>query len=298
MTFYDQAKIATYAEAEKFFSKCRQPENGRQLNAALRLYKRGTKYVVCLRHSSSYARHVNPVPLCEINVDNTLDFVADGKAIYQWSQSLVSSSYRAIPFMFERFKQGEYRVEHTSVLDNACATPEYTCQSYKFMRKQSGLYFKGMRFDLSTGECLNKLGDPVDVIDTDLRTQWLHDMRLYKKLLKARFKLGIAEAAYKRLQDRYAEADNRRIDFVKWREDTINWNEYAPQLVEHMRNQEVPQELVEAIIRESSSGWSFLSSGAPTQQELISQVDRMFNKHSRLLRKAYGVITDTKRDAE
>jgi hypothetical protein len=298
MTFYDQAKIATYAEAEEFFSKCRQPENGRQLNAALRLFKEETAYVVCLKHASIYTKHARPVPLCKINADNTLEFVADGGAIYRWSQSLTSSSYRAIPFIFERHKQGEYRVEHTNILDTACATPEYRHQFHKFMREHSGLYFQGMEFDLTTGECLNKLADPVDAIDTDLRTQWLRDMRLYKKLLKARFKLGVGEAAYKRLQERYTVEDNRRIDYIKWREDTIEWNKYAPQLVEHMRNQEIPQELVEALIRESSSAWSFLSGTGPAQQELISQVDRLFDKHSRLLRKAYGVITDTKRDAE
>jgi hypothetical protein len=68
------------------------------------------------------------------------------------------------------------------------------------------MYFKGITFDLTTGECVNPQPDPVREINKEVNTEWRRKYSEYKRQWQIRAKLGafdhiVEEAARSRRKD-------------------------------------------------------------------------------------------------
>jgi len=90
-------RLETYDNFAKEFARCRDKSKGRKISASFRLFQTVQQDVVCYDvHVEGYGS----TPFMRITPDNIVEFVAPAQAVWQHSQSIVSSSYRWIPFMF------------------------------------------------------------------------------------------------------------------------------------------------------------------------------------------------------
>ena len=213
-------RLDTYDQFAKEFARCRDHSKGRKISASFRLFKHDsvqqgvTSYVVNLEGYGSQ-------PFMRITPDNIVEFVAPPQAVWQHSQSIVSSSYRWIPFMFERHKKGLYRVQHSVNHAKQLATKvdefyrnkleqakmlsdgasEAICNDFKSacymsswtissqMMREAPAYFQGLKFNIITGECLNRRPDDKFIEKADERKVWRQALAKFKRGIKARAKV-------------------------------------------------------------------------------------------------------------
>ena len=213
-------RLDTYDQFAKEFARCRDHSKGRKISASFRLFKHDSVQ----QGVTSYDIHVEGYgsqPFMRITPDNIVEFVAPPQAVWQHSQSIVSSSYRWIPFMFERHKKGLYRVQHSVNHAKQLATKvdefyrnkleqakmlsdgasEAICNDFKSacymsswtissqMMREAPAYFQGLKFNIITGECLNRRPDDKFIEKADERKVWRQALAKFKRGIKARAKV-------------------------------------------------------------------------------------------------------------
>lgn len=265
--------IDTYPEAEKFFSKARSVAKGRPLGSTgWRMFKANDDYTV------SWYGHT----VCRYRPDNTLLMTITEERVVRYSQTLTEVADRMIPVLFQRYKKGGYRLETMArwgvlIQDGGGHTrhgwPTWEARTHACTQiaKSSTRYVEGLIVDLSEQRIINPVPDEVMVVDSDLRKEWLRDLRRFRLGLKTRFKL---------LSEQYEQEVRTHNRYLG--------QPMIPYLVKCMKAEEYPEDLMLGL---TSSFMSRYSRQPFTADYYIEQIDKYFSTNSLALRKEYGVIT-------
>ena len=292
MLKYDR-RLLSYADMAGYFRKVKTPSKGRPLKRGLRLYKEGNNYVVKMQDW----RGAEDIPLFKVSPKNVVTFLLPLEHVLRDSNTLVILLPRVIPIHLTRAKKGVYRISHEGSMN---MNPRLwdPCGSYPnwaFMRNEAPQYFKGIKFNFLTGECLNPQPDQATTELPEQRKVWRGELRRYKRGLKARIKVGALEGFIHEEQVALRAASSvwkyRRGVCPDWTQPKL-----TNLLLKSMRKETYPAELLQAFVRSAIStytvgGWD--SSAALTGQYLLRVVDQVFTQNSEHLRRKYGVFGKT-----
>tara|TARA_R110000787_G_scaffold229803_1_gene337343 strand:- start:197 stop:778 length:582 start_codon:yes stop_codon:yes gene_type:complete len=173
--------------------------------------------------------------------------------------------------------------------DPAFQTAEHNAHYHDWskIKKDGAEYFNGIQFDLLTGVCLNAQPNMMDTVKTDVRKAWLRDVKRFKKGLKARAKVGALDGFI-----RDVKANTINTTYWAYKNSLPKWtsNEITQLVLESMRTEQYPAELLHLIVATVDTGWQQRTT---TNQDVLRNVDKVFDAHSIHFRKAYGVFGDT-----
>lgn len=183
---FPKAFINSYADAEREFSRCKDKNRGRPLRGTFRLTKDANDYII-----SRVSWKEKLKPLLRIHPDNTATFVApvDIVVAYPFSFTLPA----IIPLGIDRVSTNKYRVYHGQVIVD-CPKQAWTHRYswwYREGKRSAQEYFQGVRFDLTTGKCLNPMPDRCTRIIPERRKVWLRDKAKLMQMVKTWLKLGV-----------------------------------------------------------------------------------------------------------
>lgn len=169
--------LKSYEDVAMWFARAKNKTNGRPLNNFLRVTQDGSRNFVF-----NVAVYRDMPPLGRLTPYNVFEFTLDNP---KWiSNSLSMALHRVLPLMWERKAKDLWRV--------GCLTGPYgTAASYRDWRDNACEYFPGIKFDLTDGKCLNPRTPLLERVVPEVRTQWLRDLRWYKRQVLLRVKLGV-----------------------------------------------------------------------------------------------------------
>ena len=272
-------RFMSYTSMEDYFMRCRQPKKGRPIRSDMRLYKEGNNYGVKMVDWSGSVR--GEVPVFKVSPKNVVTFLLPLERVLLSAQSLVTVLPRVIPIHLCRAKKGVYRISHEAGME----THVY---GWKCMRNEAPQYFKGIKFNFLTGECLNPQPDQATTELPEQRKVWRGELRRYKRGLKARIKVGALEGFIHEEQVALRAASS----VCKYRRDVCpDWTQpkLTNLLVKSMRKETYPAELLQAFVR-SGMGQQYADL---TGQHLLRVVDQVFTQNSEHFRRKYGVFGKT-----
>ena len=307
-------RLDTYDQFAKEFARCRDHSKGRKISASFRLFKHDsvqqgvTSYVVNLEGYGSQ-------PFMRITPDNIVEFIAPPQAVWQHSQSIVSSSYRWIPFMFERHKKGLYRVQHTGNHARQLATKvdefyknkleqakmlsdnvgEAICNDFKSacymsswtissqMMREAPAYFQGLKFVIDTGECLNRRPDDKFIEKPAERKIWRQALSKFKRGIKARAKVRAFDPLIEKVW-----AERQGQSQYHWKQPDWSSKPWLDLLEKSIRDNEFPKELLLGFCATPSSG--YYQQSKPTSKEVFDGVHKILNDMSVELRRRFNVF--------
>ena len=305
-------RLETYDHFAKEFARCRDKSKGRKISASFRLFQTVQQGVTCYDvHVEGYGS----TAFMRITPDNIVEFVAPPSVVWQHSQSIVSSAYRWIPFMFERHKKGLYRVQHTGhhakamvkrveewyknqlakaemLSDNvgeaicndfksSCYMSSYSIQSR--MMKESPAYFQGLKFNIITGECLNRRPDDKFVEKADERKVWRQALAKFKRGIKARAKVRAFDPLIEKV---WAERQGQST--YHWKQPDWSSQPWLDLLEKSIRDNEFSKELLIGFCSTPSSG--YYQQSKPTSKEVFDGVHKILTDMSVELRRRFDVF--------
>ena len=307
-------RLDTYDQFAKEFARCRDHKKGRKISASFRLFKHDsvqqgvTSYVVNLEGYGSQ-------PFMRITPDNIVEFVAPPQAVWQHSQSIVSSSYRWIPFLFERHKKGLYRVTHTMKHDTDFCTrltqwyqnklheakmlshdvSEALCNDMRSatymsqwrlnseMMREAPAYFQGIKFNIITGECLNRRPDDKFIEKPAERKIWRQALAKFKRGIKARAKVRAFDPLIEKIW-----AERQGQNHYHWKQPDWSSQPWLDLLEKSIRDNEFPKELLLGFCATPTSG--YYQQSKPTSKEVFDGVHKILNDMSVELRRRFNVF--------
>ena len=307
-------RLDTYDQFAKEFARCRDHKKGRKISASFRLFKHDsvqqgvTSYVVNLEGYGSQ-------PFMRITPDNIVEFVAPPQAVWQHSQSIVSSSYRWIPFLFERHKKGLYRVTHTMKHDTDFCTrltqwyqnklheakmlsddvSEALCNDMRSatymsqwrlnseMMREAPAYFQGIKFNIITGECLNRRPDDKFIEKPAERKVWRQALAKFKRGIKARAKVRAFDPLIEKMW-----AERQSQDRYHWKQPDWSSQPWLDLLEKSIRNNEFSKELLIGFCATPPSG--YYQQSKPTSKEVFDGVHKILTDMSVELRRRFNVF--------
>lgn len=231
--------LKSYAHCVRAFASVKTPVLGKPINGKnIRLYR---------DRDLSFRLTMNERTFAVIREDDTITLVLDSETLRNTiGTSLVYTMGRYLPVNLFRVGPGRYRIGSLSRHSQLKELPEY---------------FGGIKFNLTTGQCLNPQLDRKHRIDKEARRVWVKALKDYRKGLYARFKLGVTGD----------------------RESTDRWFT-AEQLYQWIKNKEYPDTLLNNIAH--YAGWS------KTYEDMTNCFENTINNHRDTLRKMFGVFDD------
>jgi len=274
-------KFNSYNEFAEDFKKCRSKRAGRPIRGWCRLYREGNDYVVKLLGWRSDNK-----PLFRVTPDNIITFVAPVNEMLMHKQTLVSSLRKVIPIIMERKRRGIYVIAGTRDPQYLPTASTGMHTDWGKVRKHGPEYFNGIKFDLLTGLCLNAQPNMTDTIIPEMRKAWLRDVKRFKKGLKARAKVGALEEFIRDLG-----GDISQTTVWAYQRNLPRWDsdEITQLVLGSMKTEQYPAELLKLMVETTWLGRVY----DITNQDVIKNVDKVFDNHSVHFRQAYGVFGDT-----
>ena len=314
-------RLEKYDDFKREFARCRDPRKGRKISASFRLFMDAPKYDTKEPYEQlpvSYTLHIEGYgsqPFMRITPDNIVEFVAPAQAVWQHSQSIVSSSYRWIPFMFERHKKGLYRVQHTNSHAKQLASEMETwfknkleqakklsdnvsediCNDFKSacymstwnitsrMMRESPAYFQGLKFNILTGECLNRRVDDKFVEKANERKVWRQALAKFKRGIKARAKVRAFDPLIEKVW-----ADRQGQNHYHHKQPDWSSQPWLDLLEKSIRNNEFSKELLLGFCATPPSG--YYQQSKPTSKEVFDGVHKILTDMSVELRRRFNVF--------
>jgi len=279
-------QLTSYADMVEYFRKVKTPSKGRPLKQGVRLYQEGKTFVVKMYNW----QRGEEVPWFKVTPKNVVTFLIPLKDVLLSSHGLVILLPRIVPVFLCRARKGIYQIagEKAMIMKPSRWGNDYP--DWTHYRKTAPEYFKGIKFDLLTGECLNPQPDQATTELPAQRKVWRSELRRYKRGLKARAKVGALRGFIdeERVAIRAAKSvwQYRRKVCPKWTEP-----EWADLLIKSMKKEKYPAEILQAFVRSTYSN-SFASDGT-TEELILKAVDQVFTQNSEHLRRKYGVFGKT-----
>lgn len=254
---FPTAFINSYADAEREFSRCRNKNIGRPLRGTFRLTKDANDYIIS---RISYRKSL--IPLLRIHPDNTITFIASVDILVSFPFSFTLPA--VIPMGVDRVSTNKYRVYHGQTIVD-CPKQAWTHRYswwYREGKRSAQEYFQGVRFDLTTGKCLNPMPDRCTRIIPERRKVWLQDKAKLMQMVKTWLKLGVIANA---------PPDNTRFTPVKYIYECMVNHNYTPEL----------QSILAGVI--CRQGY----------EVDLKAINKFIDNNSVALREMYGVFDDS-----
>ena len=264
--WWKSAQIKSYADAVKYYSKCRNHLKGRPFRSWGRVF---------METNGDVRFEVYDRTLCVISPDNVLTMKLTDKDVKSVAITLAQSLYLALPIMWQRVGTGRYRVEHVESIpfkrnpDN----DKVVWLAWQHMRKDAPEYFEGIQFDLSTYKCINPRPDVLSTINTDKRKEWLRLSRKFKTKCKIMARMGLFDT-------------NPQPTTREQLQHRITGEKIVEELSEAMRTEVISDDLRRYIGR--SAQYSYGSGSL--FDKTVAVIDNLLRTHSLSLRKQLGVF--------
>lgn len=284
MLRYDN-RLTSYADMEAYFKRVKTPSKGRPLKPGVRLYKEGKNFVIKMYSWSAGGE----VPLFKVAPNSDVTFLLPLEDVARNSNSLVMLVRRIVPIHLCRYKKGVYRVAAEKTM-SVVHSYGWTHLDWRYMRYGAPQYFKGIKFNLLTGECLNAQPDLTTTELPEPRKKWRSDLRRYKRGLHARVKVGALRGYIEEENAAQAAAGSRWAyrNTIKPKWDS---EELAARLVRCMKANKYPADILQAFVRHAASHW--WTSSAIDDAQMLKFVEQVFRTNSVILRRRYGVFGKT-----
>ena len=254
--YYSNSDIRTYADADRLFKTARTPSKGKPIRSFARILKNGDDYIVTVKGAN----------ICRITPDNTLEFIAEVNTVRCNTFTLVGNLHSAIPIAICRVGTGRYRVEHSSVLI------DLSQGRWTHMRNDAPEYFQGIKFDLTTGQCLNRRVDILKTVDVDKRKEWLRLLTRWNRGIKVRMKMGVF--------DGLIERRNKDKDSVK--------NVLTDRLYKAIIDGTHDTQLLYNIVLQASP--TYWNQTTITPDDVQRYIKNLLSAHSIYFRQQFGVL--------
>ena len=271
-------KHKTYEDLADFFAKCRKPSKGRRISSAFRLFKDTDKHGVV-----SYIVHLEGYgskPFMRVTPDNIVEFVATPEEVRHNSQSIVSSIQNWFPFDVARHKKGLYRVAHQKALDTIRElTKEH---NYIIMRTQPA-YYQGLKFNMVTGECLNRRATDRFIEKPEERMAWRKTLAKFKKGIKARAKVRALDPFIDSVWVK-RQGQNR----YHWKQPDWSSESWIGLLEKSMKDNVFPRELLIGLCMTPHTG--YYQQEKPNSSDVVKSTNKILNDLSIELRRRFNVF--------
>lgn len=231
--------IDSYGDCLEAFKTVRNPILGKPINGKdLRLYRDRDLSFRLTKGERTFA---------VIRDDDTITFTLDSGTLRNTiASSLVCTMNRFLPMGLYRVGPGRYRIGKPNGWENVKLMPEYT---------------QGIKFNLTTGQCLNPQPDLSKRLNKEARKVWTKTLATYRKGLYARLKLGVA--GDKSSRDRWFTSE---------------------QLFQWMKAGEYPDILFNNL--------THYNGGSGDYKQMTAYFETTINNHRDALRKMFGVFDE------
>ena len=301
-----ERSLNSYEQMVAFFNRAKNKTKGKPVTQWSKLTMEGdVVYINLLNYGE--------VKLAKITPDNIIEFVAEPMTIWQQSQSMVGAFHRWYPFTFMRHRKGLYRALHTKTMtdianekvkqkresllamtkqevddakakDNYFSHWHYGYQAHNEIMREAPSYFKGLRFHMLTGECLNQRPDDKFVEDPEKRKEWRKMLTKFKRGMKARIKVHALDGIVNEVWDNRQNNQGGH----QWKQPDWSAEEWTTLLQKCIRDCDYPKELLIGLVQTSHSG--YYMSSKPTADDLRKTLDKVLNDMSIELRRRFNVF--------
>jgi len=263
--------IKSYHEALTVFNTARWPDKGKPITNWARMYK---------QTDGSLLVRVYELDMFKYNPDNTFEFVCDRSAIRRNAVTLSQALHRHLPFNWVRRATGVYEVQ--LINENTHRGPwREIIARLKTIPKHE--VYQGLKYDLTTGECLNARIPEIGNVVPEKRKVWLRKIKAFNKALQVRAKIGVFDSVITEVRAE-RQANPRQWEQPDWQSD-----EWLGVWTKAIDTGDIPVILLRGIAQSTFYGWR----NQTTQQqvkEAMKTAKRLQTTYSRELRRRFGVF--------
>jgi len=280
----------SYKSIANHYASVRNPALGKPVSSFCRLWKEGDKFVFRLTWGTHWQEPYQPTPIAEVTPDDVLTFVLPYEKMLQSSNSLTMGLHKILPTHLARQKTGVYRIggmdEFRAAREQARGDRQHYRAQWNWLTTKAPRYFEGIKFNLVTSDCLNPRPDPSVEVVPERRTQWLRDLRRYKRGLLTRVKVGALDQHIEWWN--ITRGEQRKKPWNERNQVVPIWAapELVAELVACMKANEYPVSMLKNFVASTGIGWR----GDMTNGDVKDAVERVFTKESENLRRLYGVF--------
>lgn len=265
----------SYQEVAEWFTKARNPENGRPVQSWARMFRVGENYE--LRFGDVIVGVFTP--------DNKFTFRLTSQQARNCSVTLSQALQRAIPFLWVRKGMGRYVVKPTPQY-GAVKEKNPTIYPWNYFSKAEGYeVFDGLCFDLNTYKPINARPHfTKQEVNKDNKLEWLRALRNFKTAVKVRARMGVLESLIQ-------QVDNERKGQSRYDWEQPDWNtdKWQDVLYTSIKNSECSTELLKGFIKSVRRGYYHQTTNV---NEVINEVDKICTTYSIDLRRRFGVFNE------
>ena len=281
--------MKSYKDAEKIWATCRNKRKGKPLPANWRMFKEKSTFMICMPH---WAHGFHYEPVASITPNNRLTMLLPKEELLRNSNSIVMALHAMTPFMVQRFGKGHYRIgAHSKYPSHPSLHRHYLTIN----KANSQQYYKGIKFDLVSGVCINPEPDESVEPVPERRKVWLRDLKQFKRGLKTRAKVGALTMHIQKVNEMRME--NAKLQWSERTPMVVDWDtakELRKKLVRCMKKEVYSEDILMAFVQSVSPDPYWSSSHALVdQKDVLSVIDTVFNRYSQILRREYGVFGKT-----
>jgi len=305
-------RMDNYHMFAEHFRRCRDKAKGRKVSSAFRMFSTVEQGVKCYDlHIDGYGSN----PFMRITPDNIVEFVATPDIIVQHAQSVVSSVHRWIPFCFERHRKGLYRVcssqhfnkEYTHTTKTNFKQMKEDVESYegempepviaKFegecwrngwntasrIMRQAPAYFQGIKFNILTGECLNRRPDDKFIEKPKERKEWRQALAKFKRGIRARAKIRAFDSLIEKMW-----AERQKESHYHWKQPDWSSDSWMSLLEQSIRDNKFSKELLLGLCTTPPTG--YYQQDKPTSNDVYKSACKILSDCSTELRRRFNVF--------
>jgi hypothetical protein len=273
--YFEQAAIQTYDQAKRLYGTCRFPDKGKPVKNWCRLHK----------VDENFELRMDGKTICVFAPDNTLTFTMTSSQAKNYSITLSQALSRAIPIGWERVATGRHRVVHTKRIGKHGG--EHRWEAWRLTMKAEGIeIFNGIKFNLDTGECLNAKPTTDAQVVASKRTEWLRALRVFKRGLKVRAKLGVLDAICRDVIQERTQTKTR----YDWVQPDWSSDKWIDLLFDSIKNNKHPTELLHGFAQ-SVQGRAYYHITI-SKETTLQAADSVCAELSTQLRRKFGVFGD------
>ena len=282
------SRFTSYQSMLEYYKTCRSPSKGKPFASWARIFLEGDALVVKAHNTKVFT----------VTPDDVITFEVDSRSRYTLSQVLRN----IVPFDQVNIGTNTYVILYSPTVRKLWYERDRSdTTSFKKLARKNG-YLLGMnpvRFNLSTGECLNP-GE--NLTPTSLRTKdveanrvWLRALKNFNRQIKIRNKLGVINSVFEEAvverrnasMSQYGSASYYHVDGLDFAEDVRFHMLYSA-----IKTGEVTTDLIKKLIHTEVKHFVAWGRQRPGSADLLRSINAVTRKHSTQLRFKFGVYNN------
>lgn len=211
-------RLKSYVDCMAKWKTVRSKEKGKPIGSSFRIFENA--------NGSFELKHWG-YDVATIYPDNTIELKFTGRP--------PAVLHETVPIYEANVAKGHYRIDHAANVERG----KYGYPDHIHMTKVAPEYFPGIKFNMITGECLNRRLDRSERLDHFMNKNWKRDLGKFRKNLMARAKLGAFDAIV-------AEYGANRMSYYK---QTMALDEFLKAFAEAMKGDDYPADFIKEFVR-------------------------------------------------